>query len=63
MTQRAASGHDGLWATGLARRTNNGSAEPQCLDCRDEHVEARSVEELTLLWRRGKGFRRHRSMH
>jgi hypothetical protein len=49
--------HDGLWAAGLARRAES---EPRCVDCRDEPVEASSGAELTLLWRRGKGFRRHR---
>jgi len=52
--------HDGLWASGLARRTKNGSAEPQCVDCHGEPVEQTTASELTLLWRRGKGFRRHR---
>jgi hypothetical protein len=52
--------HDGLWASGLARRAESGSAEPQCLDCREEQLEQTTARELTLLWRRGKGFRRHR---
>ena len=54
--------HDGLWAAGLSRRAKDGSAEPLCLDCRDENVERTTASELTLLWRRGKGFRRHRMM-
>ena len=53
--------HDGLWATGLVRRTQDGSAEPLCLECRDEPVEKKTASELTLLWRRSKGFRRHRT--
>jgi hypothetical protein len=53
--------HDGLWAAGLARRAKSGSAEPLCLECRDEPVEQSSVSELMLLWRRSKGFRRHRT--
>ena len=52
--------HDGLWAAGLSRRTPRGSAEPQCVECRDERVEPKTASELTLLWRRSKEFRRHR---
>jgi hypothetical protein len=52
--------HDGLWVAGLARRTRDGSAEPLCMDCREEPIEAPPASELTLLWRRGKYFRRHR---
>jgi hypothetical protein len=53
---------DGLWAAGLLRRAQDGSAEPLCLDCRDEGepVERSAASELMLLWRRGKSFRRHR---
>ena len=54
--------HDGLWAAGLSRRADSGSAEPLCLDCHDEQIEPTRASELTLLWRRGKGFRRHRMM-
>jgi hypothetical protein len=53
--------HDGLWAAGLARRAKSGSAEPLCVECREEPVEPPAASELTLLWRRGKGFRRHRT--
>lgn len=60
MTTRVSRDHEGLWATGLARRVESGSAEPPCVGCRDEPVEHSTVSELTLLWRRGKGFRRHR---
>ncbi|MEY2417709.1 MAG: hypothetical protein QOG90_389 [Actinomycetota bacterium] len=51
---------DGLWAAGLARRAKSGSAEPLCVECRDDPVERPTASELTRLWRRGKGFRRHR---
>ncbi|HVV35090.1 MAG TPA: hypothetical protein VHC63_00690 [Acidimicrobiales bacterium] len=63
MTRRrpAASAHDGLWTAGLGRRTKSGSAEPLCLDCHDEPIEIPPAPELTLLWRRGKRFRRHRT--
>lgn len=51
--------HEGLWAAGLSRRVL-GSSAPPCVGCRDEPVQQQRASELTLLWRRSKGFRRHR---
>jgi hypothetical protein len=53
--------HDGLWSAGLAQRTPAPSHEPECIGCREEPIENRTPSELTLLWRRSKGFRRHRT--
>lgn len=53
---------DGLWAAGLATRVRPVFGEPRFVDCSDEQQEPNTAAaELTLLWRRGKRFRRHRT--
>ncbi|HUR78861.1 MAG TPA: hypothetical protein VMZ22_13010 [Acidimicrobiales bacterium] len=47
---------DGIWSAGLRDRIEG---EPRCLGCGEKRAAA-ETQELFLLWRRSKKFRRRR---
>jgi hypothetical protein len=53
---------EGLWSAGLKRRVDSDKTSPPCVGCTELADEQAALRELTLLWRRGKAFRRH-SIH
>ena len=58
MTRPSTRVHDGLWADALTKRAAD-EVPPPCIGC-GSPTEPSPPHELTLLWRRGKRFRRHR---